>query len=205
MILEIKNLSFIIDIDSYCNFDDLKNAKIYTDNSVSNDIMAIKDNIKHYKKIEIIEKENCQNLINGKNAFEYFLKGHLPFYGSHLALFDKTELPFQLMNKFIYVEDFTDIDLLEKIADKYDATIFSTKSFNRRSKKTFSYKSYLNLIQKIQLLKNSVLYIGYDYSDIAPLARIILGKDTFIYKSNQLSDEQLMFRYINQNNIDFFI
>lgn len=205
MNLQIKTLSFLIDIDSYCNFNDLKNAKIYACRTILNDLKAIKLNIKHYRTVEIIEKDDCVNTINNQNAFEYFLKGHLPFNGCHLTFFDNAELPFNINNKFIYVEDFSDLDFLENLSGKYDSTIFSTKSFNKRSKKTFSYKGELNIIQKIYLIKNSEFYIGYDYSDLAPLAKIILKNNTMIHRSGKLSDEELMFRYINENNIKFFV
>jgi hypothetical protein len=204
MYTEIKSIIEFIDLDSYLSSSDLIDSEFFIHPLLKQDFLSIKNNCIQYKKIKIIEKQVDSSTINGKNAFEYFLKGNLPFYGTHLLTMEDENLPFVLPEKFIFVEDYDDLDTLESLANLHNATIFSYRSFKRRSKNTFSYKSYLNLVQKCTILKKAFFYIGYDTSELASLAKNRLKENTLIYKTGNLSDEQLMFKFINEDNINFF-
>lgn len=204
MELFVKDINFLLDIDPYCSSSNLINAKIYITENILQDILAIKNNSLHFSSIDILENKFKQNSINGHNPMDYFLKGNLPYHGHHLDQISDCKIPFEINNNFIYVEDFQDLETLESLALIYDATIFSNKSFKRRSKNVFVYKSYLNLVEKITLLKKSAYYVGLDCSELAPIAKKILMNNTNIYKTNKLKDEELMFRFINEDNINFF-
>jgi len=204
MDIHIKDIKFLVDVDPYCSSSELINARFFTDKNLLLDIENLKNSSLHFGKIEIIPEIVTQNLFNGQNPFEYFLKGNLPYYGHHLDQVESCEIPFEMKPNYIYVEDFSDLETLESLSTIYNATILSTKSFNRRSKNVFAYKSYLTLTQRLTLIKNAVIYVGYDYSTMAPIAKKLLMNNSIIYKTNQLKDEELMFRFINEDNIDFF-
>lgn len=204
MEIHLKDLIFLIDIDPYISSSDLIQANFFVENRLISDLQKIKNHSLHYSKIQIIPENCITNKFNRQNPFDYFLKGNLPYYGHHLDQTTNCPIPFEINPNYIYVEDFSDLDTLESLAITHNATILSTKSFNRRSKHVFAYKNPMHLVEKLTLIKNALLYIGYDYSELAPLAKKILDERSIIHKSNTLSDEQLMFRFINEDNIDFF-
>ena len=204
MQLEIENTCYFVEIDGYCSKKQLEELTVYTNKKNFNDVFAIKKYIPCYKNMVVVEKEICENKINDKIAMEYFLRGHLPFFGNNIWQTSEISLPFDLNFDYIYVEDYDDLTDLEIYAGLMQAKIFSTKSFKRRSDKVFSFKSQLSIIERIHLVKNAKFYFGYDYSCLSPLAKHFLGNKTKIFKTNKLTDEQLMFRFINEDNIDFF-
>jgi len=204
MQLEIENICYLLEIDGYCNQTQLQELTVYTNKNNLNDLFAIKKHIPCYKNMVVVEKTTCQNKINDKIAMEYFLRGHLPFFGHNIWNIGEVTVPFDLNFDYIYVEDFDNLDDLEIYADIMKAKIFSTKSFKRRSNKVFSFKSQMTILEKIHLVKNAKFYFGYDYSCLAPIAKHFLSNKVKIYKTNKLSDEELMFRFINEDNIDFF-
>jgi hypothetical protein len=204
MKLEIKDICYINDIDGYCSKEELKELSVYTTKKNLNDFFEIKKYVPEYKNMVLIEEEVTENKINGYHAIDYFKRGHLPFFENHIWRIEKADLPFDINFDFIYTEDFNDLGYLENIANEKNAKIFTTKSFQRRSSLVFSYKSDLTIIQKIYLIKKAKHYVGFDFSCMAPLAKFHLKENSEIYQSSELSDEERMFRFINEDNIDFF-
>lgn len=208
MLVKIKDIQYFLVIQTLFADKDILNMDILSEKKNMTDLEALKSKYEIFANIKIREESKIdRNSVNNKDIYDYIKAKKISYVKNRLFPIPECQISVKLPPRFIYLEDLCNIeslDYLEFIAKKYDIKFITQKSFPRGSKAMKIYKMDLDIVERINILKKSIAYIGYDYSPLANFAQKLLPfNNVHILDSNLLSEMELLARFAPTNNLDF--
>lgn len=206
----IKDISYFLVAEMMLGDKEISSLKIKTPKKNITDLDAIKKYYDAFNQIEIIEDQLVNtNSFNRKDIYDYYKNKKLKYIKNRINSAPEIILPIKLPPKYIYIEDFNDInrlEYLEKYAKANNLIFVTQKSFARGSKSLRICKMDLDIVQRINILRKAVAYIGYDYSVLANTALKHFKKEkAYILDSGTLSEMELFCKFAPTRDLDFII
>lgn len=208
MDVKLKDINYFLVAETMISDKDISSLKIQTPRKNILDLQAIKKHFEVFNNIEITENNSVDtNSFNRKDIYDYYKQKKLKFIKNRINSAPKIEIPLKLPKRYIFIEDYNDIDMLnylEDYAKAHELVYVTQKSFARSSRLMKVYKMDLDIVQRINILRKAIAYIGYDTSTLANTALKHFKNDkSYILDSNKLSEMELICKFAPIPDLDF--
>lgn len=204
----IKDINYFLVAEAMLGDKEVSTLRVKTTKNNITDFQAIKKYYDAFNQIEIVEDQSVNtNSFNRKDIYDYYKEKKLKYLRNRISAAPEVQISIKLPPRYIYLEDYNDIynlDYLEDYAKKHNLLYVTQKSFARRSKSLRICKMDLDIVQRINIMRKALAYIGYDYSTLANAAlRHFKYEKTFILDSGKLSEMELFCRFAPTRDLEF--
>ena len=206
--LTVKDLGFFLQMQQFISKQELSRLKVTCSQDVYGNILTICSKLSEFKNVNVIKSNTVtNNLVNDVRFVDHAMKRPLQYHNCKLCLANLDTIPSLTNKKYIYLEDYkgdNDLVKLTEFAKSQDATIYSNHSLKKSVPNTIIDKKKYDILEVIGIIKQAWGYIGYDYSNFAPIAYKYRRKiNLWVLRTDTMINEEVILKFYPAENLDF--
>jgi hypothetical protein len=195
-------------MQQFVSKEELSRLKVTCSQDAYNDVVTICSKLSEFKNVNVIKSNTVtHNLVNDVKFVDHAIKKPLTYRNCKICLANLDTIPSLTNKKYIYLEDYKgdhDLVKLTEFAKSQDAVIYSNHSLKKAVTNTIIDKKKYDILETIGILKQAWGYIGYDYSNFAPIAYKYRRRiNLCVLRTDTMINEEVILKFYPAENLDF--